>query len=269
MYSLYLECAESEAEMLSSDLWDEGASGIQEEPLPGARCLLRAWFDDPTGLLQRFSDYQPRLEADPDIDWETESRQAWQPFDVGRRLHLAPEWDENPTPRGRLRLTIHPGLALGTGAHPATQLCLEALERHLRPGETVLDVGAGSGILMAAAIVLGARHAAGCDIEYESIAVARHNLAADALPPHVFAGSTRAVRSQSVDLLVANINAVTHQTLAGEYARIARRCLVLSGFPDRHAARVLDCFPAPGFSVADTLSRNEWVCAVLCKEETS
>lgn len=269
MYSLFLECPEQDAELLSSELWEEGASGIQEESLPGARCQLRAWFDDPTGLLQRFAPFQPRLQADQEIDWEQASRQAWQPFEIGKKLYLAPEWDEDPTPRGRLRLTIHPGQALGTGDHPATQLCLEALEKHLPPSAVVLDVGAGSGILMAGAALLGARHVAGCDIEYDSIAVAYRNLLTDALPPHVFAGSTRAVRSQSVDLLVANINAVTHETLADEYARVARRCLILSGFPDRHAARVRAALRGRGFDVVETIEKNEWVCLVLCNEDNS
>jgi len=263
MFSLYLQCSESEAELLSSELWDEGATGIQEETLPGARCQLRAWFEDPAGLLQRFSTYHPKIESEPEVDWEAATRQAWQPFEIGRRLYLAPEWDEDPTPRGRLRLTIHPGEALGTGAHPATQLCLEALERHLRPGETVLDVGTGSGILTAAAHLLGAGHAFGCDIEAEPVVIARRNLLADSLPPHVFTGSTRAVRSQAVDVVVANINAVTHQTLAAEYARIARKRLVLSGFPDRHAARVVEALYSCRFVVKETLMQGEWVALVL------
>lgn len=269
MYSLFLECPEQEAELLSAELWEEGATGIQEDPLPGARCQLRAWFEDPTGLLARFAPFQPRLESEPEIDWEAACRQAWQPFNLGRRLYLAPEWDENPTPRGRLRLTIHPGQALGSGAHPATQLCLEALETSLRGGDTVLDVGTGSGILASAAVLLGARRAIGCDIDYHSVAIARSNLFHDSVPPLLFAGSTRAVRSASIDIAVANINAVTHETLAREYARVCRRRLVLSGFPDRHTPRVAAALKDCGFSVADTLTRQEWNCLVLCREETS
>lgn len=269
MYSLYLHCQEQEAELLSAELWDEGASGIQEDTLPGARCLLRAWFEDPAGLLQRFAPFDPRIESEPEVDWEEVCRQAWQPFELGRRLYMAPEWDENPTPRGRLRLTIHPGQALGSGAHPATQLCLEALESYLRPADTVLDVGTGSGILASAAVLLGARRAIGCDIDYPSVAIARSNLFHDSVPPLLFAGSTRSVRSASVDLLVANINAVTHETLAAEYARICRGTLVLSGFPDRHLKRVSEALAAEGFAVSATLLRQEWICLILCKDALS
>ena len=269
MYSLFVECTDSEVEMLSADLWEEGATGIQEDSLPAARCQLRAWFEDPAGLLQRFEHYQPRVEADPEIDWETAARQAWQPFSVGKRLYLAPEWDEGPTPRGRIRLTIHPGEALGTGAHPATQLCLEALETHLRPCDYVLDLGTGSGILTAAACNLGARHAFGCDMDLHSVHIAHRNLRADGLPPHLFAGSTRAIRTHSIDVVVANINAITHQTLAAEYARISRRLLILSGFPDRNCTKVAEALQPFGYRVLDTLTRNEWICLILCNAATS
>lgn len=269
MYSLFVECSDSEVEMLSAELWEEGATGIQEDSLPAARCLLRAWFEDPSGLLQRFDQYGPRIESDPEIDWETAARQAWQPFPVGQRLYLAPEWDEGPTPKGRTRLTIHPGEALGTGAHPATQLCLEALETHLRPSDCVLDLGTGSGILTAAACHLGARQAVGCDMDLHSIQIAYRNLVADGLPPQLFAGSTRAIRTHSVDVVAANINAFTHQTLAAEYARISRRLLILSGFPDRNCAKVADALQPFGFRVLDTLTRNEWICLILCNADAS
>lgn len=269
MYSLFVECAESEVELLSAELWEEGATGVQEEALPAERCRLRAWFPEPAGLLQRFGDYQPRVEAEAEIDWEMAARQAWQPFPVGQRLYLAPEWDEGPTPRGRIRLTIHPGGALGTGAHPATQLCLAALETHLRPRDRVLDVGTGSGILTAAACRLGASHAFGCDMDLHSVHIAQRNLLSDGLPPRVFAGSTRAVRSASVDVLASNINAVTHQTLAAEYARISRRLLILAGFPDRNCTRVSEALAPFGYEVLETLADNEWNCLILCNAATS
>ncbi len=70
-----------------------------------------------------------------------------------------------PTPPGRLRLEIYPGMACGTGRHPATQLCLQAIERYVRPGARVLDVGSGSGILSDAARLMGAASVIGCDID--------------------------------------------------------------------------------------------------------
>ena len=268
MISLSLECRETESELLSAELWDQGATGIQEEDLPGGRVRLRAWFDSNEGLASRFSTFMPLVREEHFVDWEEVTRQAWQPVEVGLRFYLAPEWDESDTPEGRVRLTVHPGMALGTGDLPATRLALTALERHVRAGERVLDVGTGTGILLAGACLLGAR-GAGCDIDFESARTARHNLIQDAHPPRVFAGSLRAVAPGSADVVVANINAATHETLAVEYARVARRLIILAGFPERHESGVEQALWAQGWHPVGRLADHEWVCLVLSQANDS
>jgi len=268
MVSLSLECPETETELLSAELWDHGATGIQEEDLPGGRVRLRAWFNSADGLVACFSAYRPALRQEEDIDWEAVSRQAWQPVAVGARFYLAPEWDESDTPAGRMRLTVHPGMALGTGDHPATRLALVALEKHLRPDERILDVGTGTGILLAAAYLLGAR-GAGCDIDFDSARTARQNLIQDVHPPRVFAGSLRAVASGSADVVVANINAATHRLLAAEYARVARRRVILTGFPEAHEESVKQALWKLGWQPADRVTDKEWVCLTLAQATDS
>jgi ribosomal protein L11 methyltransferase len=265
VFSLTLECQAEEAEILSAELWERGASGIEEEDLPGERRRLRAWFAEAAGLEEEFAAWQPRLKEEQDVDWEEAARRAWPGRAVGERFWLAAEWDNEPAPEGRVRLTVHPGLALGTGAHPATQLCLMALERHARAGELVLDVGTGTGILMEAASALGAR-AAGCDIEHEAARAARSNLGREAM---VFTGSARAVRAGAADVIVANINAAAHEALTAEYWRAARRLLILSGFETRQKARVADAARRHGWRVEEEIRQEGWECLVLCREERS
>jgi len=269
MFSLVLTCTEREAETLSAELWEKGAAGIEETTLPGGRCQLRAYFENPEGLAEAFASFHPRREPVPDIDWESAWRQAWPAFPVGKRLYLAPEWDESPTPPGRLRLIIHPGQALGTGAHPATRLCLEVLDSRLQPDQTVLDVGTGSGILASAALLLGARAVAACDIDFDSLLVARRNLLSDGLRAALLCGSARAVRARAFDVVVANINAATHASLAGEYARLAPSTLILGGFPDRDAPELESLMRRHGFLVAAALESEEWRCLVLCSAARS
>ena len=168
------------------------------------------------------------------------------------RFYLVAPWCKEPTPAGRLRLEIEPGMACGTGRHPATQLCLEALEKCVLPGDSVLDVGTGSGILSEAARLLGAGRVVGCDVDEEAIVFSRPRVEVS-----LFVGSVDAVRAGSQDVVVANIDAGTVEGLRGELERVrkAGSRLILSGFPEWDLPR--------GFSVKETLRRLEWVCWVV------
>jgi ribosomal protein L11 methyltransferase len=194
-------------------------------------------------------------------DWVAVSQSLWSPVLVGNRFYLAPEWSTDPTPPGRIRLNMHPGQACGTGWHQATQLCLEAMERHVRPGLSVLDVGTGSGILSVAAALLGAAPVFACDIDTEAVMAAAARFRAEGVLARVFAGSVRSVRDAAVDLVVANINAKTLVALSSDIVRARRPGgrFVLSGFPPRHAAQVREAFGA----FAETLERENWV-ALVC-----
>jgi ribosomal protein L11 methyltransferase len=142
-------------------------------------------------------------------------------------------------------------MACGTGRHPATQLCLEALERYVRAGATVLDVGTGSGILAQAAALLGAGRVLGCDVDRESVAIAARRRSLN-----LFVGSAGAMRSGSADVIVANIDAGTIESLAPEFQRVRKpgSSLILSGFT---------CFDLPeGFTPRETLEREEWTCLI-------
>jgi len=223
--------------------------GITEEP--GG---LRAFFGDQAKapeLLERFAHHQPELKPTEAVDWAQTARDAWPPLLIGERFYLVAPWSQDETPAGRLHLEIEPGMACGTGRHPATQLCLEALERHVRQGDSVLDVGTGSGILAQAAKLLGAGRVVGCDIDAEAIAFTRPRA-------HVplFVGSVEAVRAQSQDLIVANIDAATVELLRPELERVRKSdgTLILSGFPEWDVSQ--------GFHPRETRHREEWVCLV-------
>lgn len=232
MFSMWLRAQEGERDLLIANLWDSGATGITEEE--GA---LRAFFgpeSDREVLAREFREFRPEIQDEDDYDWVGHARAQWRSFPVGERFFLVPDWLDDPAPEGRLRLGMHPGLACGTGTHPATQLCLIAMERHVQPGQTVLDIGTGAGILADAARLLGASIVFGCDIEHEATVVARGNLEAGV---HLFTGSARSVRSGAVDWAVCNLNAATLATLKSELPRVARG-LILSGFQEDEAAKI-------------------------------
>jgi ribosomal protein L11 methyltransferase len=232
MFSLEIECDPEDRELLIADLWDHRSAGIVE--LSNAR--VRAFFEDAEDhgeLLQLFPGSTMRIEETR--DWVQSARDLLQPMEVGARFFLVPEWRDDPTPAGRFRIAVNPGMAFGTGAHETTRLCLEALEEFVKPGASVLDVGTGSGILARAAALLGAGKVYACDTDPVAVEIAGSG----------FVGSADAVAQASADVVVANINPETIVRIAPDLVRVLRPggMLLASGLEIDQVERVRAALP--------------------------
>jgi ribosomal protein L11 methyltransferase len=250
LFSILFHPSPEREEYLIADLWELGTHGIVEED--GG---VRAFFDErvnPDQLLLQFGEFSPELRHEEPTDWSKVSRDSWPPLEIGKRWFLVAPWSTDPTPPGRLRLEIHPGMVCGTGRHPCTQLCLQAIEKCVRPGHSVLDIGTGSGILSAAALLCGAGRAIAGDIDPDAVRIASERMH----DVHLFIGSADAVRSSSADVVIANIEAATIECIAPELARIRKpiSTLILSGFPE---GDLLD-----GFAIKESLHLDGWVCLI-------
>ncbi len=111
----------------------------------------------------------------PQRDWGREWRDAFPPRKVGDRLVIKPPWADYQARKGEVILEIEPRSAFGTGEHPSTRLVLSLLERYIKKGDLVIDVGCGSGILSLAALLLGARRAIGVDVDEIAIEESKEN----------------------------------------------------------------------------------------------
>lgn len=142
-------------------------------------------------------------------DWENSWKQYYKSFQVGDGFVIRPEWEPKVEDSDRIELVLDPGMIFGTGDHATTRLCLLELEKRVKGGERVLDLGCGSGILSAAALLLGAEHAVGVDIDPIAETIARKNLELNgfygdrftAMTGNVLAGDVKG----SFDIVIANI----------------------------------------------------------------
>ena len=239
------------------------------EDTPDGRCqleTLRAALDCP--LTQR---------TIKEEDWANNWKKYYRPLPVGQRLLVVPEWEETD-PMGRLPLRLDPGLIFGTGSHPTTRRCLEAVETLTRPGQRVLDLGAGSGILSIAALLLGAAQATACDIDPKAPDVMRSNAALNGLGPDkimalhgdvLTAGPFRArLGSERYDLILANIVA---DVIIGLSAFTAPWLapgghMIVAGIISGREAEVEQALLDGGFTVAERFQDGDWHSLILTKQ---
>jgi ribosomal protein L11 methyltransferase len=153
-------------------------------------------------------------------------------------------------------------MACGTGTHPATQLCLRALEQHVTDGMSLLDIGTGSGILAEAARLLGADPVIACDIDPEAAAIAKRNLAQSIFKVPVFTGSVRSVRTRAVKALVGNLNRAVLEAIHLDMLRVLDEegLLIVAGFREDESQGVAELFNRPARA---SYTAQDWACLVF------
>jgi ribosomal protein L11 methyltransferase len=217
-------------------------------------------------------EYRPVAEA----DWAEAWKANFQPVRIGRRLMIVPAWLDPALQPGDVAVRLDPGMAFGTGTHPTTQLVLQAIERRLRPGQALIDLGTGSGILAIAAARLGASRVLGLDIDAEAVRVAGENVAANGVAGQVqiASGSLREILDgrfgpewRAAPLVVANILArVIVDLLDAGLAETVTPggLLVLSGILESQAYLVRARLATHGLALAGQEQIEDWV-AILAR----
>lgn len=205
-----------------------------------------------------------------DKDWANAWREHYRPFQIGRRLWIQPSWQRSNPPRPNdIVITLDPGMAFGTGLHPSTQMCLQALEGIVQPGDSVLDVGTGSGILAIGAAKLGAAKVVAFDIDRVAVETTLDNAMQNRVQAKIncFQGELSAVVVSPWRIVVANILAPVLSTLLVDqrlldYVAMDGR-LILSGVIDEQMPRLVRDIEEVGGSVEATYTVRDWVCLVV------
>lgn len=215
-----------------------------------------------------------------DKDWINNWKEFFKPFAVGDIL-IKPTWEEIPPEHADKRMIeIDPGTAFGSGSHETTQLCIRQLQRYVKPGDRVLDIGTGSGILGIAAVRLGAQRVFGTDLDENAVATARENVGVNRIPEEVFEIVTgdilteETVRQQAgtetCDIVVANILAPVIILLTGEADRHLKPggIFITSGIINTKEEEVKAAFRAhPVWEILEITRQGEWVSVTARKRQ--
>ena len=205
-----------------------------------------------------------------DEDWENNWKQYYQPLAIGEKLLVVPQWLNPENEEGRIPVILDPGMIFGTGAHASTQMCMRALEKVIRGGEEIIDLGSGSGILSITALLLGAKTAVGVDIDPKAEDIARENAAMNDLGADRFTAVTgdvigsRAMMEKlaegGYDIVLANIVADVIIPLSAVVPHFLRKdgVFICSGILETRLDEVLAAIEKAGLKVTETEKQEDW-----------
>lgn len=220
--------------------------------------------------------HEPGVSYIKEEDWANNWKEHFKPSRIGTRLVIKPTWEDYTAKEDDIIIELDPGMAFGTGTHPTTRLCLEAMERiffgdlpfgsgeKASPAE-ILDVGTGSGVLSIAAAKLGARRVVALDIDPEAVAVAEENLALNRIAGAVRVGVEPLAETSGVyDIVLANILAEELVRLGAElFSRVGTNgYLILSGILTEKEDLVCQGFDRFPLALVAITRQAEWSCII-------
>ncbi|MBR2902359.1 MAG: 50S ribosomal protein L11 methyltransferase [Clostridia bacterium] len=210
-----------------------------------------------------------------DQDWANNWKKYFKPFAVGDTFIVSPTWEHVEDPGNRTIIRIDPGMAFGTGQHHTTKLCLEYIEENARPGDKVLDMGCGSGILAIAALYAGAEHATLVDIDSIATETAAENMKVNGFPDNRYnvmtgnvlgnAAFANKIPDREYDLITANIVADIIKAMKDLFKSYIKPdgLLLCSGIITERAEEVLEALESAGFAKVSAKTSGDWTALLM------
>ena len=259
------------------DYWDYIDEELQQRLQGLSRVKLYLEDTDQAGLgrleaLAASLGLKTQVRPLPEVDYQESWKDSYPPQPIGEKLMVLPCWLADTDCGSREKVILDPGLTFGTGAHPSTQMVMEAMEELVRPGSHCLDLGSGSGILSIAALRLGAASATGVDVDPKAEDIARENAGYNGFAAPAFTALTGNVTTDSAlmdalsrkdyDLVLVNIVADVIVALAPVLPRFLthKSRLICSGILDTRLEDVVQALTAAGLSVTSVRKKEDWRC---------
>jgi len=264
------------------EYWDYIDEELQEK-LQGLSRIKIYLEDTDTASMKRLEDRVKLLgltmkaEPMPEVNWEESWKDNYPPQEVGKSLVVLPYWLAEDYAGERTPVILDPGLTFGTGAHPSTQMVMEAMEELVRPGAKCLDLGSGSGILSLVALRLGAESAVGVDIDPKAEGIARDNAAYNGFAAPEFTAITGNVtedKALMASLAAAEYDVVLVNIVADVIIGLSpvlpnflteKSELICSGILDTRLEDVKTALTAAGLTITSVREKEDWRCVTARK----
>ena len=200
-------------------------------------------------------------------DWSKKWKEKWTVTHVTDKIAVVPSWLNYEPKENEVVITLDPGCAFGTGTHQTTQLCMRAMEKYLKPGDKMADIGTGSGILAILALKLGASSAYGCDNDPTVIDVASENAKVNNVNKCKFELKTADQLIEKYDFVCANILHNVLYEIMGDLKNLLKDngILSLSGILDEKKSIVLEAINRENLNIIDTLTQNQWISYIVTR----
>ena len=228
--------------------------------------LYRAEFKSRGLTDSELGSWEFTLEEKQSEDWSQKWKEKWDVTHVTDKIAVAPDWIEYQPKGNEVVIKLEPGCAFGTGTHQTTQLCMKALEKYMKEGDKVADIGMGSGILSILAKKLGASYVYGCDTDESVIDVAKENAVKNNVECHFELGSADKI-TDKFDFVAANILHFVLAEIMGDLKNIMKdgAYLSLSGILDEKKQMVLDAIDRENLKIVEKMHQDQWISFVVTR----
>lgn len=265
----------------SDECWDYIEAGLLEHQYEGV--IVKAYFPESEDLIDKIELIRLNVEKIPQYsldkglgevttsevyekDWAEAWKKYYKPKKIGDRIVVKPSWEEYEKENNDIILELDPGMAFGTGTHETTILCIRQLEKYINSGQTVFDIGCGSGILSIASAKLGAERVVAVDLDELAIKVTKENAKINHVENiiDVRHGNLLEVVNEDTDVIVANIIAEIIVILAKDITKFLKKggIFITSGIIHEKIDMVREAMIAEGLEIIDTITLGEWASVV-------